>query len=241
MGALHEGHLSLVRIARERAERVVATVFVNPTQFDDPADLERYPRTLETDLKMLEEGGADVVWAPEAAGLYPPDEVPVLVDVPSLTTILEGAHRQGHFDGVCRVVLKLFNVVQPHLSVFGEKDYQQLRVIEAMVAGLNLPIEVIRGPIVREPDGLAMSSRNRRLTPHAREQAAALSSILQAAATSAAGVAAVPDQLLERCESVDYVEQVDPMTLRPTDARPARLLAAVRVGGVRLIDNVPLP
>jgi pantoate--beta-alanine ligase len=241
MGALHEGHLSLVRLAKERAQHVVATIFINPAQFDDPADLAAYPKTVEQDLELLDAAGADIVWLPEAEELYPVDELPVTVDVPTLTSLLEGAERPGHFIGVCRVVMKLFNVIQPHLSVFGEKDYQQLRIIEEMVRGLDLPIEIVRGPIVREPDGLAMSSRNRRLSAEDRDTAARLSEILLSAATDTKTTAdRVTERLASHFPAIDYVTVVDPQTLRPSDQRPARLLAAVRVGGVRLIDNVEL-
>ncbi|MEM1012536.1 MAG: pantoate--beta-alanine ligase [Planctomycetota bacterium] len=241
MGALHVGHLSLVERAKEAADVVAASVFVNPTQFDDPADLARYPRTEAEDLEQLEAAGVDWALLPDAAEVYPADQPDVQVAVPALAGRLEGAHRPGHFDGVCRVVLKLFNLVQPDVAVFGAKDFQQLRIIEAMVDGLDLPIRIIRGPTVREPDGLAMSSRNRRLSAEDRVKAVALSRALLSAEGSPREVeASVRVQLGSAGLDVEYAEVVDERTLEPATALPARLLAAVRVGGVRLIDNVPL-
>ncbi len=242
MGALHAGHLSLVELARRSGDATVASVFVNPTQFNDSADLAAYPRTLEADLSLLEEAGVSIVFCPEADAMYPADEPAVTIDVPHLTGVLEGAHRPGHFAGVCRVVLKLFNLVRPDAAVFGMKDFQQLRVIESMVAGLNLPIEIVRGPTLREPDGLAMSSRNRRLSAEARDAALALSRGLHAAAEEpdvAAGQAALVAVLhAQPGVEAEYAVAVSPVDLRPTTETPVLFAVAARVGGVRLIDNV---
>ena len=240
MGALHDGHLSLVEMARQRVGpdgHVAASVFVNPTQFNDPDDLAKYPQPIQDDLAKLADAGVDLVFNPSAGEIYPADELDVVVDVPSLTSVLEGEHRPGHFAGVCRVVLKLFNLVQPTSAVFGMKDFQQLRVIEAMTRGLNLPIEILRGPTVREPDGLAMSSRNARLSPEARQQALAISRALNEAATAEQPEQVMRHMLTEANMAVDYVACVDPFTLQPTSGRPALLAIAATVGGVRLIDN----
>ena len=245
MGALHEGHLSLVDLAREHADAVIASVFVNPTQFNDAADFDKYPRTLDDDLAMLKRRGVDVVFAPDAAEMYPLDRLDVTVDVPALTSRLEGAHRPGHFAGVCRVVLKLFHIVTPDVAVFGSKDFQQLRVIEAMTRGLDLPIDIVAAPIIREPDGLAMSSRNRRLTDEDRRRALTISRSLTAAAEKGQSLRELERDIANRLDAaglrVDYVEAVDPETLQPAAARPAVLLAAAFAGEVRLIDNVELP
>jgi len=245
MGALHEGHLSLVERARASAEVVVASVFVNPTQFNDPADFEKYPRTEAADLRQLEAAGVDVAFIPTASEMYFDEEQAVMVDVPGLTGVLEGFHRPGHFAGVCRVVAKLFNIVRPDVSVFGEKDFQQLRVIEAMVVGLAWPMRIVRGATLREPDGLAMSSRNRRLSAEDRERALAISRSLFAAREDRRGLRELEAEVARRIANagleVDYVAAVDEATLRPATDRPARLLVAARVGEVRLIDNVALP
>ena len=245
MGALHEGHLSLVDLARTHAEAAVSSVFVNPTQFNDPSDFEKYPRTLDDDLAMLEGRGVSLVFAPEAAELYPTHVADVTVDVPALTMRLEGEHRPGHFAGVCRVVLKLFNIVQPDVAVFGRKDFQQLQVLRAMTQGLDLPIEIVAGPTLREGDSLAMSSRNARLTAEDRRKALAISRSLHAAIDSRQSLRELERDVRHRLDAaglrVDYVEAVDAATLRPADARPAVLAAAAYAGEVRLIDNVDLP
>ena len=245
MGALHAGHLSLVERAAFHVEHAVASVFVNPTQFNDPSDFERYPRTEADDLAMLEAAGVTIAFCPEADELYRPGELEVAVDVPGLTGRLEGAHRPGHFAGVCRVVLKLLHVVRPDVAVFGQKDFQQLRVIEAMARGLDLAIEIVAGETTRELDGLAMSSRNRRLTATDRERALAIPRALAAATRSDRPLREVERTVRQTLEEgglrVDYVEAVDPATLRPASSRPARLVVACFAGEVRLIDNVPLP
>lgn len=221
MGALHEGHLSLLERARKENDCVVLSIFVNPTQFDDPSDLQRYPRTLEADLALV--GSlVDYVLLPTPETMYPDDYRYRLTEY-SLSARWEGAHRQGHFEGVLTVVLKLFNLVQPHRAYFGEKDWQQLRLISDMAKGLFLPVEVVACPTVRDADGLAMSSRNRRLSPTARTKAAAFPRILRESPN--AGVA--QERLREEGFGVDYVEDFEGVRL-----------GAVRIDGVRLIDNV---
>ncbi len=254
MGALHAGHMSLIRLAREKTGtdgHVAASVFVNPTQFNEPADFEKYPKTLEKDLVLLEDAGVDLVFAPQTGDIFPAHQLPVLVDVPSLTTVLEGAHRPGHFIGVSRVVLKLFNLVQPDTAVFGMKDFQQLRLIEAMTTGLNLPIDIVRGPTLRDPDGLAMSSRNVRLSLENREKALAISrGLIKAQMAWATGEAdtnaliALISRELQGAgiDRIDYVAAVDSETLQPALQAKAGVLFAVacHVGLVRLIDNLLL-
>lgn len=223
MGALHSGHAALLARARAENERVVLSVFVNPTQFNDPADLARYPRTLEADV-ALARPYVDAVLAPPPEAFYP-DGYRYRVTENSLSTLLEGAQRPGHFDGVLTVVLKLLNVVQPHRAYFGEKDWQQLQLVRGLVEALLLPVEIVPCPTERDTDGLALSSRNRRLSPPGRTLAAAFPRALRTAPTAAAAAAALREQGFE----VDYVEDRDGVRL-----------GAVRVEGVRLIDNVRL-
>ena len=223
MGALHAGHAALLARARAENERVVLSVFVNPTQFNDPTDLARYPRTLEADI-ALARPYVDAVLAPPAEEFYA-DGYRYRVTENSLSTQLEGAHRPGHFDGVLTVVLKLLNVVQPHRAYFGEKDWQQLQLVRGMVDALLLPVEIVPCTTERDTDGLALSSRNRRLSPPARALAAAFPRALRTAPTAGAATAMLREQGLE----VDYVEDRDGVRL-----------GAVRVEGVRLIDNVRL-
>jgi len=223
MGALHAGHRALLERARGENDRVILSIFVNPTQFDDPADLIRYPRTLEAD-RALADGLVDAVFAPSAEDLYP-DNYHYRVTEDFLSTQWEGAHRPGHFDGVLTVVLKLLNLVRPRRAYFGEKDWQQLELVRGMVSALFLPVEIVACPTVRDPDGLALSSRNRRLSPVAREQAAAFPRALGQA--SAAAIAA--EKLRTAGFEVDYVEDHE-----------GRRVGAVRLEGVRLIDNVRL-
>ncbi len=238
MGALHAGHLSLVDLTRQHADRAVVSIFVNPTQFDDPRDLRAYPTPLEDDLAKLEAAGVALAFCPSADEMYPPGRPRAKVEVPALADVLEGEHRPGHFAGVCEVVLKLFHLVRPDVAVFGRKDFQQLRIVEAMTAALDLPIDIVRGPIARDPDGLAMSSRNVRLSPDNRADALALPRALLEADASKPDVAAWLRNRLESAGlAVDYAAAVDPETLRSTAAPPLLLAAAVRVGGVRLIDN----
>ncbi|MES2697932.1 MAG: pantoate--beta-alanine ligase [Verrucomicrobiota bacterium] len=224
MGALHEGHVELLKRARAENERVVLSIFVNPTQFNDPADLARYPRTLEADCELARPY-ADAVLAPSAEDFYP-DGYRYRVTENELSRRWEGAHRPGHFDGVLTVVLKLFNAVQPQRAYFGEKDWQQLQLVRGMARALLLPVEIVACPTVREPDGLAMSSRNRRLSPLGRAHAAVFARVLRMAADAEEAAATLRSKSFE----VDYVE----------DHEGVRL-GAVRLEGVRLIDNAPVP
>jgi pantoate--beta-alanine ligase len=247
MGALHDGHLSLIQLARRHADRVVASVFVNPVQFDRADDFARYPRDLDSDGALLAGAGADVLFAPDVSEIYPSD-AQTFVTVEKLSQPLCGAHRPGHFRGVATVVLKLFTIVQPQVAVFGEKDYQQLAVIRRMVRDLFLDVDVVGAPIVRETDGLAMSSRNKHLDAAGRAAARCLATALDAAeahvlagerdraALVAAASAAIASEPLAR---VEYVSLVDPDTLAPVTALDERALVAlaVWVGSTRLIDN----
>jgi pantoate--beta-alanine ligase len=247
MGALHEGHLSLVQAARRECARVIVTIFVNPTQFNNPEDLARYPRTEAADAALLAPLGVDAIFAPDAVQVYPPGFA-TTIHIAGLSDRLEGAHRPGHCDGVATVVAKLLSMTQADRACFGEKDWQQVQVVRRMAADLNLPVEIIACPTMREADGLARSSRNTRLSPAARATAAALpQELARAAQAMAAGapvagaVASATDALLAAgFERVDYVELCDGATLAPLTAlRPgARLLAAAWAGGVRLIDNL---
>ncbi|MGY2001981.1 pantoate--beta-alanine ligase [Blastococcus sp. SYSU DS1024] len=246
MGALHEGHRTLVRAARERAGSVVVSVFVNPTQFGPGEDFDRYPRTWDADLAALAEEGADVVFHPPVEEVYPVGAVGVTVDPGPLGSVLEGAVRPGHFAGVLTVVAKLFGLVRPDLALFGEKDYQQLTLIRAMARELALGVEVVGVPTVREDDGLALSSRNRFLSPEQRARAATLHRALRAGADAGprgaeAVLAAARAVLAAAPELVqDYLELTD-TDLGPAPATgPARLLVAVRAGSTRLLDNVAI-
>lgn len=253
MGALHEGHAALLREARLRADVVVCSIFVNPLQFNDAKDLTKYPRTFDDDLRTCADAGVDVVFAPTAAHMYPPG-FETGVRAGSLGATLEGVSRPGHFDGMLTVVLKLFHVVEPHFAIFGEKDYQQLQLVKRMVSDLHLPIEIVPMPVIRDTDGLALSSRNARLNASQRKDATVLSRALQAAQDRAAEgerrarviEKAANDVLATvRSCSVDYATCVDPRSLSrlTTVDAPARFLIAARIGGakgVRLIDNGPL-
>ncbi len=223
MGALHAGHRSLLERARAENNRVVLSIFVNPTQFDDPSDLKRYPRALEADL-ALAEGLADHVLIPEAREIYP-DEYRYRMTEYTLSSRLEGAHRPGHFEGVLTVVLKLLNIVRPNRAYFGEKDRQQLELVQGMVRALFMPVEVVPCATLRDPDGVALSSRNSRLSADARARASAFPRILKNAADAADAAAA----LVAEGFGVDYVEDHDGVRL-----------AAVRLEDIRLIDNVRL-
>lgn len=254
MGALHDGHLSLMHRARAECDVVVSSIFVNPTQFNDARDLAAYPRTEADDSAQLAAAGVDVLFAPATNEVYP-DGFSTVVDVGGIAESLEGAARgPGHFRGVATVVAKLLNIVQPHAAYFGQKDAQQVLVVRRLVRDLDFPVEVIACPTVREPDGLALSSRNARLTPDARSQARGISAALFAmrdaagAGTLDAGVlrAAGLDVLGSHGidpSAVDYLAVVDPRTLQPVhDVRDGALMAtAVHVGGVRLIDNLEVP
>jgi pantoate--beta-alanine ligase len=243
MGALHEGHRTLVRAARERAGSVVVSVFVNPTQFGPGEDLDRYPRTWDADLAALTEEGADAVFHPPVAEVYPPGALGVTVDPGPLGDVLEGAVRPGHFAGVLTVVAKLFGLARPDLALFGEKDYQQLVLVRAMARELALPVEVVGVPTVREGDGLALSSRNRYLAPEERARAAALHRALRTGADAgprgAGAVLAAARGVLAEAPGLvpDYLELTDPDLGPAPAAGPARLLLAARAGATRLLDN----
>jgi len=244
MGALHEGHRTLVSAAREQAASVVVSVFVNPTQFGPGEDYDRYPRTWDADLAALAEEGADLVFHPGVDDVYPPGSLGVTVDPGRLGSVLEGAVRPGHFAGMLTVVAKLLGLVRPDLALFGEKDYQQLTLIRAMARELALPVEVVGVPTVREDDGMALSSRNRYLDPEQRASATAISAALRAgAAAGAAGPAAVlaaAHAVLDAEASLvqDYLELTDPDLGPAPAAGPARLLVAARAGTTRLLDNI---
>jgi pantoate--beta-alanine ligase len=253
MGYLHDGHVSLVREARRRAGPdglALATIFVNPAQFGPREDLARYPRDLDGDLAKCAAAGADAVLAPEPSAVYGPDHQ-TWIEVTGVSQGLCGASRPGHFRGVATVVAKLFNLTRPHVALFGEKDYQQVAVIRAMVRDLDLDVEVVAMPIVREPDGLAMSSRNAYLSADERARARSLSSALfEARDRAAAGerdAAALVARARERVAAaglrIDYVELVHPASLRPVErVEPESvLLVAAFAGATRLIDNVRLP
>ncbi len=257
MGALHEGHGSLIRAAARLRDaemaaggprrEVVVSIFVNRTQFNDPADFARYPKTLDADLAICQACGADSVFVPEHEAVYPPGQVVAVPDLPAAARLprLEDARRPGHFEGVCQVVRRLFELVRPARAIFGEKDWQQLAVIAAMTTELGLGIEIIPGPTIREADGLAMSSRNRFLTSTERVKAGALWRALRAAgaeATPERGEAAMSDVLRPAGLEIQYAVVRDAGTLGPVTAgRPARALIACRLGAVRLIDNAPWP
>jgi pantoate--beta-alanine ligase len=247
MGYLHEGHLALVRRARELSDRVVVSIFVNPIQFAPGEDYQRYPRDLERDKALLEKEGVDVLFSPKVEEMYPPG-FQTYVEVKELSSGLCGRYRAGHFVGVATVVLKLFNIVQPDIAVFGEKDYQQLKVIQRMVQDLNLDVKIIPHPTVREEDGLAMSSRNTYLSPEERKSAIALYKALNLAEElinqGERRVATLKEKLKEFIESypytkVQYIEFVHPETLKEVERvdEPTLLALAVFVGKARLIDN----
>jgi len=250
MGALHEGHLSLVRLARERAARVVASVFVNPTQFGPKEDFSRYPRQPEKDAEMLAAAGCDLLFLPDVETIYPPGNS-TFVEPGGPAEGLEGACRPGHFRGVATVVSALFNLVRPDVAVFGRKDAQQLAVIRRMVRDLHIPVEIVAAETVREEDGLALSSRNAYLSPEERRAAPVLYKALRAAEDAiAAGerrgdeVRRVMRQVLEAepLARIEYAEVVDAGTFQPVDALAGNLVLplAVRIGGTRLIDNFQL-
>lgn len=251
MGALHEGHAALVRAAKSECGFVVVSVFVNPTQFGPKEDFAKYPRTLDADRELCAQAGADLVFAPSAAEVYPPGAT-AFVEVPGLADGLEGPSRPGHFRGVCTVVLKLFNMVQPDVAIFGAKDAQQARIIVKMVSDLNVPVTVRIAPTVREPDGLALSSRNRYLSAAERAVApkiyAALQSVRTRAAAGEIDVARLESALAADLSAIpgarlDYARIVDDATLEPVNRlnRPALAAVAVFLGTTRLIDNVTIP
>lgn len=247
MGALHDGHLALVDRAKELAERVVVSIFVNPLQFNDATDLERYPRQEEADLAKLEAAGCDLAWLPR--DFYPPGFA-TTVSVSGLGERWEGEHRPGHFDGVATVVAKLLNEVVPTVAVFGEKDFQQLAIIRRMCADLRLCGEIIGVPTVRDEDGLALSSRNANLSADERRQAVALPQALHSARDAILGGTPVSEALAQAkrrlressFSPIDYVALVDAATLEPVDEAlgELRLIAAATIGSTRLIDNLPV-
>jgi pantoate--beta-alanine ligase len=249
MGALHDGHLALVRRARELADVVIVSVFVNPLQFAPGEDFERYPRTLEADVAALEGLGVEAVFAPTAAEMYPDGDTSTRVVAGAVGALYEGASRPGHFDGMLTVVAKLLSIVGPDVVMFGQKDAQQAFLVRRMVRDLNLPLAVEVVPTVREPDGLALSSRNRYLSPTERQAALVLSEALAAAHAAApqgvAEVLAEAEAAFGAHEDVqpDYLVVVDPDTLLPVEpgaSGHALVLVAARVGSTRLIDNAPI-
>jgi pantoate--beta-alanine ligase len=247
MGNLHAGHFSLVRLALEHADRVVASVFVNPTQFGPNEDFARYPRTPEADTAGLRGAGCDLLWMPGVATMYPYGSAnAVRIQVPGVTDVLEGAHRPGHFDGVATVVARLFLQVQPDVAVFGRKDYQQLAVIRYLVQDLSFPIEIVAAPTVREADGLAMSSRNQYLSEAERREAARIHAALQNAAAAVRSGTSVAEAEAAATQSLDATGfDVDYVAIRRHDLSDATgadtdlvALVAARLGRTRLIDNL---
>jgi pantoate--beta-alanine ligase len=249
MGALHAGHLSLIEEAKRRADFLAVTIFVNPLQFAEGEDLDRYPRTMESDLEGCRARGVDVVFAPEPDAMYPTG-FQTEVSVSGLTKPLEGEFRPSHFDGVTTVVTKLFNLTGPSIAVFGRKDYQQWKILARLALDLDMPIEVVACPIIREPDGLALSSRNRYLSAAERERALGIVTGLRSAYDAWTGGERRPDALRalaaapveERFDRADYVAAVDPETLLVRKDPESRLLLAIaaHLGNTRLIDNVVL-
>ncbi|MCF6312121.1 MAG: pantoate--beta-alanine ligase [Verrucomicrobiales bacterium] len=254
MGGLHQGHLSLIDLARQKADQeqreaqVVVSLFVNPTQFGPNEDLDAYPQSLQRDQELCEQHGVDLLFAPSPDQMYAHD-ASIKVSESLLSSVLCGQSRPVHFDGVCTIVSKLFNLIQPQVAFFGEKDFQQVAVIRRLVRDLNYPIEIIAGPIVREPDGLAMSTRNLNLNPQQRQQAVVLrQSLLQAKQTldhDQWSPQPIKEQVREHLASaslgrIDYVEMVDPQTLQNLEQAQSSILIAIAVyfGNTRLIDNL---
>lgn len=247
MGALHAGHIALVEEARRRADRVVATIFVNPLQFGANEDLDRYPRQEEKDAQMLEQAGCDLLWLPQAQDMYPPGFA-TNISVKGISDRWEGESRPGHFDGVATVVAKLLCAVRPDIAIFGEKDFQQLAVIRRMTQDLQLGVEILGHPTIRDAEGLALSSRNAYLSSDERRAALALPQALNEAAeriSSGVPVAEALAQAKDRLTAagfsrIDYVALVNAMTLEPLEQAggPRRLIAAAVIGRTRLIDNI---
>ncbi|WP_147113433.1 pantoate--beta-alanine ligase [Tateyamaria sp. syn59] len=250
MGALHDGHLSLVARAKEMSDRVIVTIFVNPKQFNNPEDLANYPRTEHEDARKLERFAVDAIYVPDGPQMYP-DGFATTVSVDGLTNVLCGAHRAGHFDGVATVVTKLFTQTSADLAFFGEKDFQQLQVVRRLARDLDLGVEVVGCPTIREIDGLAMSSRNLLLSDKARSRAAALNDVMEEMAEALGQGKDIADLLPEAkgrlaaagFGDIDYLEMRTKDTLRLIDraTEPARLFAAAYMAGVRLIDNIDVP
>jgi pantoate--beta-alanine ligase len=246
MGALHEGHLSLLRAAQAASGAVAASIFVNPTQFAAGEDFNRYPRDEAADCAMLEAAGCDLVWLPDVATMYPPGDA-TTIDVGGPALLWEGAQRPGHFSGVATVVTKLLGQVQPNAAYFGEKDWQQVQVIRRFVNDLALPVQIVACPTWREPTGLAMSSRNRYLAPSHQLAAPALFAALEhtrdqihAGVAVADAIAAARTALIAAGFTLDYLDLIDPETMNPVDhlQKSARLIAAARLGATRLLDNI---
>jgi len=250
MGALHEGHASLVRRARKEAGpagTVCVSIFVNPTQFGPGEDFDRYPRTFAADVALCGASGADAIFAPDTSGMYLGNETTVVEEL-RLSAPLCGRARPGHFRGVCTVVAKLFNVIRPDVAVFGEKDWQQLAIIRRMVRDLRFPVRIVACPTAREPDGLARSSRNTYLTPEERKLAPRIHQAMKAAVAAGGSPRRIAAAALERIATipgarVDYVQAVDSETLEEAvdRSRPARLAVAIVLGKTRLIDNIAIP
>jgi pantoate--beta-alanine ligase len=250
MGALHQGHLSLVKTCKAQSSVVVVTIFVNPTQFNDPQDFEKYPVTLDKDIRMLAESGCDVLLLPSVKEMYPEGlQSKAAFALGSLETLLEGKYRPGHFQGVYRVMHKLLNIVRPQSLFMGEKDFQQCMVVQTLISRENLPVHLVICPTLREKDGLAMSSRNMRLSENERNKANAIYKEMQHIKTSVKDVPlrqleenAAANLLLTGFESIDYVSIAHPATLEPLEnwspEVPAVVLVAAFLGGVRLIDNL---
>lgn len=257
MGALHQGHVALIDAARAHADCVVVSIFVNPLQFGEDADFERYPRPIDDDIATCARAGVDAVYAPTSATMYP-SRFATTVHVGGITDPMEGRARPGHFDGVTTVVAKLFAACLPHLAVFGEKDYQQLAIVRAMAADLDIGVKIIGHATVREPDGLALSSRNRRLSPAERTAAACMPAAINAALDAASSPFATPSDVADAAARaidgqplarLDYASVFDSDTLAPLDSFDAddhrragrsRIAVAARIGEIRLIDNADL-
>jgi pantoate--beta-alanine ligase len=257
MGALHSGHLSLIEVARQRADKVAVSIFVNPTQFGPREDFKKYPRPIESDLAKCRDAGVDLVLNPSESEMYPPNPAgDVNLDMPALSAVLEGRVRPHHFEGVCQVVAKLFNIFNPQVACFGVKDYQQFIIIKSMAAALNWPIEIVPCPTIRDTDGMAMSSRNKYLSAAERERGLSISKSLFAARDEFSKGIVQTNRLLATMQhilldpgsqgrvplAVDYVAAVDAETLKNIEVvtKPAVLAVAARVGTTRLIDNVIL-
>ncbi|WP_459894229.1 pantoate--beta-alanine ligase [Hydrogenobaculum acidophilum] len=247
MGYLHEGHLSLVRAAKKTCDNVVVSIFVNPKQFGPSEDYNRYPRDLERDLKLLEKEKVDIVFTPEVETIYP-EGFSTTINIGPLANVLEGVFRPGHFDGVCTVVAKFFNIVNPDKAFFGEKDYQQLKIVEKLVKDLNFDVEIIPVPTKREKDGLAMSSRNTYLRKEDRKRASTIYKFLLKAKEIFESGVKDSDKIIEQAkevldvDSIDYIKVVDKDTLeeKKVVSKYDRILIAVKIGNTRLIDNIEI-